>query len=61
MEKTIPKSLEDMDEELCEYCIIPKNQQGVRCYGGEPEICSDSKCCEEAYESYLEQFEEEEL
>lgn len=44
---------EDMGEDLCRYCPIPEEYQGVRCYGGEPIMCEGRKC-PEAYDAYME-------
>lgn len=52
-------SREELGEELCNYCPLEENQKGVHCYGDEPVMCFDSGCCEKAYTSYLEDFEEE--
>ena len=54
----MPKKFEDMDEDLCHYCPIPKEAQGVHCYGGEPIMC-EGMHCNEAYENYLEECKEE--
>ncbi|GCD11739.1 hypothetical protein [Clostridium tagluense] len=49
-----PKSIEELNEELCEYCSLEESQNGVHCYGGEPVMCVDSNCCGKAYTNYLE-------
>lgn len=54
----IPKSIDELGEELCVYCPIPDNLKGVHCYGGEPVFCQDYGGCDEAYRSYLNDFEE---
>lgn len=55
-----PLTLEELaDQEcLCYYCPIPEESQGVHCYGGEPVMCEGSHC-DEAYDYYLEEWEEE--
>ena len=53
-----PKKREDMDEELCDYCPLPEEAKGVHCYGGAPVMCEGSRC-DDAYETYLEEFESE--
>jgi len=51
------KKIEEFDsEELCKYCPIPEESQGVHCYGGVVNMC-EGRCCEEAYEAYLEEEE----
>lgn len=55
-----PQTMEELEEDLCNYCPIPKEAQGVHNYGGEPSFCVDSGCCNKAYERYLEEYEEEE-
>lgn len=42
-----------MDEDLCKYCPIPEEHQGVHCYGGHPIMCEGAKC-PEAYDAYME-------
>jgi hypothetical protein len=54
-----PLSREELGEQLCEYCPLEESEKGVHCYGGEPVMCVDSGCCKQAYENYLEEFEEE--
>jgi hypothetical protein len=56
----IPKSIDELGEELCNHCSIEENHRGVHCYGGEPIFCVDSGQCDVAYERYLEEFEEDE-
>ncbi len=54
------KTLKDLgdNEELCKYCPLPEESQGVRCYGGQPIMCEGSHC-KEAYDAYLEEMDEE--
>ena len=54
------KTMEDLGEDLCDYCPLPEGSHGIHCYGGEPEMCIDSGCCEVAYANYLEELEEDE-
>jgi len=58
IEKETPKSIEELDEELCEHCPSPEEAQGVHCYGGKPVMCEGSRC-KEAYQNYLDEFEED--
>lgn len=53
------KTQEELDEELCDYCPLPKESRGVHCYGGQPVMC-EGRYCNEAYERYCEEQEEEE-
>ena len=53
------KTIEELDEDLCHYCPLPEESQGVHCYGGLPVMCEGS-CCPEAYQNYLEGEGEEE-
>lgn len=53
-----PLSQEELGEKLCNYCSLEDSQKGTHCYGGEPVMCVDSGCCVQAYENYLEEFEE---
>lgn len=53
-----PKKFEDMDcEDLRPFC--PWEGAPVFCYGGDPVMC-EGRYCEEAYEVYLEGFDESE-
>ena len=56
-----PKTFEEIsgEDELCCNCPLPEESQGVHCYGGEPVMC-EGRCCKEAYENYVENFEGEE-
>jgi len=45
------KTIEELGEDVCEYCPLEDNQKGVHCYGGEPVMCVG--CCPQAYEAYL--------
>lgn len=53
-----PKKQNELDEELCEYCPLPDSQKGAHCYGGAVVMCEGSHC-DQAYEEYLSNFEEE--
>lgn len=55
------KTIEELrdEEELCSYCPLPTELQGVHCYGGEPVMC-EGRCCSEAYDNYRSACEEEE-
>ena len=57
-DKPQPKTLEDLDDELCDYCPLPDELKGVHSYGGNPVMCEGSHC-NEAYERYLEEFKQE--
>lgn len=54
-----PKTREDMKDsgELCNHCPLPEDLKGVHCYGGQPVMCEGSHC-KEAYQSYLDDVEE---
>jgi len=58
MSKT-PKTVEELEEELCNYCPIPEEGRGINNYGNGPVMCEGSHC-NDAYERYLEEFEEDE-
>ena len=48
---------EELGDELCEYCPLPKNQRGVYSVpGGFAAGCEGSKC-DLAYETYQEEQE----
>lgn len=49
----MPKTVEELGEDLCNHCPLPPEMQGVHCYGGEPVMC-EGRGCEEAYAAYLE-------
>ena len=53
------KTPEELEDELCDYCPLPKGSNHMRCHGGEPYCCEGSHC-KEAYENYVEQYEERE-
>ena len=53
------KTADELGEELCEYCELSDKERGVRNYGNGPIYCSDSICCDRAYQSYLNTEEEE--
>ena len=50
-DEQLEKMLED---DLCCYCPIPPEYQGVHCYGGEPVMCEGSRC-DEALEAWKEE------
>lgn len=52
--------MDDLGEELCNYCDLDEQHRGVHNYGGEPFMCVDSGYCEQAYENYLKEGEEHE-
>lgn len=53
-----PKSTEELSDKLCDYCPIPDQSKGVHCYDRHISMC-EGKCCNEAYENYLEESEED--
>ena len=55
-----PEAMEQLGDRLCTYCPLPEESQGVHCYGGEPIMCEGSHC-KEAYENYLEDFNDEQI
>lgn len=52
------ETMEDLDEHLCDYCPLPDGAKGAHLYPNGHYSCEGSHC-EEAYEAYLEEFEEE--
>jgi len=61
MPRNTPRSMDDLEEELCEYCDLDENLKGANCYGGEPVFCSESGHCDIAYKRYREAFENGEI
>lgn len=57
--KKIPKTIEELGEELCEYCLLEENLRGSINNGNVPVFCSESNYCDEAYQIYLKECEEE--
>ncbi|HBJ2612324.1 TPA: hypothetical protein LA742_000741 [Clostridium botulinum] len=57
--KKIPKTIEELGEDLCNYCFLDKDAKGIHNYGNEPIFCHESDFCDKAYEAYLEKCEEE--
>jgi len=55
MKKTFEEIRDSGD--LCDFCPLPEEAKGVRCYGGEPVMCEGINC-EEAYKTYLEDEDE---
>lgn len=59
-----PLSKEELldSESLCQYCKWTdrgkENNPTVACYGGEPVMC-EGDYCDDAYEYYLDNFEED--
>jgi len=51
------KTMEELGEDLCNYCPLEESQKGIHCYGGEPVFCVDSGACKTAYKNYLEDYE----
>ena len=51
---------EELGEDLCEYCELEIQERGVRDYGNGPSFCSESPCCDRAYDNYIEAVEPEE-
>lgn len=51
-----PLSQEELGEELCEYC--PYTDYGSIPVGTGPWNLCEGVCCDEAYENYLEEFED---
>lgn len=50
---------EQLEEDLCNYCSIPKESRGIHLGPNGPYGCDGCRC-DDAYERYLEQYEEEE-
>lgn len=40
-----------VDDELCEFCPLEKEDQGTHCYGGQVHSCEGSRC-KEAIEAW---------
>lgn len=47
-----------LDEELCDYCPLPNECKGVYSTPGGHSAGCEGRRCKEAYEAYLEEFEE---
>ena len=60
-EKPPKKSMEELGEELCNYCKLEEHLRGVKSFAGrEPVMCRESPYCDKAYSSYLESEEDDE-
>lgn len=57
VEKEKPESMEELGEGLCEYCPLPEGARGAHLYPNGHYSCEGSHC-KEAYETYLDEFEE---
>lgn len=53
--KTDEQIKDMLEERLCDYCLLPDEAKGVRCYGGEPVMCEGSHC-DEAIEAWKEEY-----
>lgn len=53
-----PLTAEELGEKLCEYCPLEDVEKGTHNFGNGPVMCEGCSCTE-AYEFYLEEFEEE--
>ena len=54
------QSREELEgDELCNNCPLDEDLKGAHCYGG-PVIMCEGSHCKEAYEQYVDNFEEEE-
>lgn len=51
-----PKTIEELDTDICDYCPLPDEAKGVHNYGNGPVMC-EGRYCPEAYDNYLEEFE----
>lgn len=58
VDETKPKTMEELEEVLCDYCALPEEAKGVHCYGGHPIMC-EGVGCDDAYAAYLEEFNSE--
>jgi len=56
MGNNYPKSFEEMDIELCDYCEFTRDGQPVNT--GPWNLC-EGRRCPQAYERYLEEYEED--
>lgn len=55
---SILQSSEELGDKLCDYCPLDSNARGVK---APPNVSCEGRHCEEAYERYLDEWEEEEL
>lgn len=56
LDNTVPS---DTSGEICSYCSLPAEYQGVHCYGEEVVMCGDSPRCEEALHKWEDEYTEE--
>lgn len=56
LDNTVPS---DTSDEICSYCSLPAEYQGVHCYGEEVVMCGDSPRCEEALHKWEDEYTEE--
>ena len=53
------KPAEELGEDLCEYCPLDEDKRGVRGGPNGPIFMCNSSGCEEAYENYKEELDNE--
>lgn len=53
------KSIEELGAELCTHCQLDEKHRGVRSYGKAPVYCFESALCDEAYQRYLDDMEDQ--
>jgi hypothetical protein len=53
------KTKDELGEELCEYCLLDEDKRGVKQGPNGPIFMCDSYGCEEAYENYKEELDNE--
>lgn len=55
IKEEVPKTEEELGEELCDYCPLEDHQKGTHLYPSGHYSCEGCRC-EEAYEYYLDEF-----
>lgn len=46
------RTLEELGDELCNYCPLLKEAKRTHTHGDQPTFCSDSGYCDKAYANY---------
>ena len=57
--KSKVKTREELGGDVCNYCTLDDNERAVRNYGNGPIFCHESSLCDDAYQAYLDECEEE--
>lgn len=58
---TAEEEQDNLGDDICKWCPIPKEAQGVRCYGGPVIMCEGSRCTEAMEAFYEDQMGELEM